>query len=111
VHPVQYLLLGFALCLFYLLELSLSEHMAFETAYGIAATAIIGMTTAYSKVMLKAFKKAVIVGSIVVGLYAYLYIILCNEDYALLMGSIGLFVILGLIMFLTRRVNWSEPSA
>jgi inner membrane protein len=43
-------------------------------------------------------------------LYGYLYITLCNEDYALLMGSIGLFVILGLIMFLTRKVNWSEAN-
>ena len=111
VHFLQYLLLGFALCVFYLLELSLSEHMTFAAAYAIAALAIIVMITAYGKVMLKTFKKAAIVGSIVIALYNYLYIILCNEDYALLMGSIGLFVILGLIMFLTRRVNWSEPNA
>jgi inner membrane protein len=111
VHFLQYLLLGFALCIFYLLELSLSEHMRFTAAYAIAALAIIVMITAYGKVMLKTFKKAAIVGSIVIALYTYLYIILCNEDYALLMGSIGLFVILGLIMFLTRRVNWSDANA
>ena len=111
VHFLQYLLLGFALCVFYLLELSLSEHMRFAAAYAIAAIAIIAMITAYGKVMLKTFKKAAIVGAIVIALYTYLYIILCNEDYALLMGSIGLFVILGLIMFLTRRVNWSDANA
>ena len=111
VHFLQYLLLGFALCVFYLLELSLSEHMRFAAAYAIAAIAIIVMITAYGKVMLKTFKKAAIVGAIVIALYTYLYIILCNEDYALLMGSIGLFVILGLIMFLTRRVNWSDANA
>ena len=111
VHFLHYLLLGFALCVFYLLELSLSEHMRFAAAYAIAAIAIIAMITAYGKVMLKTFKKAAIVGAIVIALYTYLYIILCNEDYALLMGSIGLFVILGLIMFLTRRVNWSDANA
>lgn len=111
VHFLQYLLLGFALCVFYLLELSLSEHMRFAAAYAIAAVAIIVMTTAYGKVMLKTYRKAVIVGSMVTALYGYLYIILSNEDYALLMGSIGLFVILGLVMFLTRRVNWSDANA
>jgi inner membrane protein len=111
VHFLQYLLLGFALCVFYLLELSLSEHMRFAAAYAIAAVAIIAMTTAYGKVMLKTYTKAAIVGSVATALYGYLYIILCNEDYALLMGSVGLFVILALVMFLTRRVNWSDANA
>lgn len=110
VHLLQYLLLGFALCVFYLLELSLSEHMKFMAAYAIASTAITAMITAYGKVILKTYKKAAIVGSVVIALYTYLYVTLCNEDYALLMGSIGLFVILGLIMFLTRRVNWSDAN-
>lgn len=110
VHFLQYLMLGFALCVFYLLELSLSEHISFTAAYAIAAVAIIVMTASYGKVMLKTYGKAAIIGSVVTALYGYLYIILCNEDYALLMGSIGMFVILGLIMFLTRRVNWSEPN-
>ncbi|RPI76807.1 MAG: cell envelope integrity protein CreD [Desulfobacteraceae bacterium] len=111
VHFLQYLLLGFALCVFYLLELSLSEHIRFAAAYAIAAIAVIVMTTAYGKVMLKTYTKAAIVGSVTTTLYGYLYVILCNEDYALLMGSIGLFVILGLVMFLTRRVNWSDTNA
>lgn len=111
VHFLQYLLLGFALCVFYLLELSLSEHMGFMRAYAIASVAITAMMTAYGKAMLMTYKKAAIVGSVVVALFTYLYIVLCNEDYALLMGSIGLFVVLGLIMFLTRRVNWSDADA
>jgi inner membrane protein len=111
VHFLQYLLLGFALCVFYLLELSLSEHMGFLKAYAIASIAITAMVTAYGKTMLKTYKKAAIVSSVVVALFTYLYIVLCNEDYALLMGSVGLFVVLGLIMFLTRRVNWSDADA
>jgi inner membrane protein len=110
VHFLQYLLLGFSLCVFYLLELSLSEHMGFMKAYAIASVAITAMMTAYGKVMLMTYKKAAIVGSVVVALFAYLYVVLCNEDYALLLGSVGLFVVLGLIMFLTRRVNWSDTD-
>jgi len=68
------------------------------------------MITAYGKAILQTYKKAAIVGSVVVALFTYLYVVLCNEDYALLIGSIGLFVVLGLIMFLTRRVNWSEAN-
>jgi inner membrane protein len=110
VHLLQYLFLGFALCVFYLLELSLSEHMGFMKAYAIASVAIAAMITAYGKAILQTYKKAAIVGSVVVALFTYLYVVLCNEDYALLLGSIGLFVVLGLIMFLTRRVNWSEAN-
>jgi inner membrane protein len=106
VHPVQYLLLGAAMCIFYLLELSLSEHVGFGFAYLIASIAIVGMVTTYSRVVLRTFRQAIIIGTVVAALYGYLYVLLKNEDYALLVGSVGLFVILGLIMFLTRRVNW-----
>jgi inner membrane protein len=110
VHFLQYLLVGFALCVFYLLELSLSEHMVFMKAYAIASISITAMITAYGKAMLHTHKKAIIVGSVVVALFTYLYVVLCNEDYALLMGSVGLFAALGLVMYLTRRVNWSDSD-
>jgi inner membrane protein len=106
IHPVQYLLVGAAMCIFYLLELSLSEHIGFGIAYVIASIAVVAMVTTYSKMILKDFSQAAIVGIVVTSLYGYLYVLLKNEDYALLIGSVGLFVILGLIMFLTRRVNW-----
>lgn len=106
VHPIQYLLLGAALSLFYLLELSLSEHIGFGMAYLLASFSVVGMVIAYSKVIFKTTRRATIIGLVVAALYGYLYILLNNEDYALLVGSVGLFVILGLIMFLTRRVNW-----
>jgi inner membrane protein len=106
VHPIQYLLLGGALCLFYLLELSLSEHLGFPAAYAIASLAVIAMTAAYGQVMLHAAGRAGIVGAGVALLYGYLYILLVNEDYALLIGSVGLFLALAAIMFTTRRVNW-----
>ena len=106
VHPIQYLLLGGALCLFYLLELSLSEHIGFPLAYTIASIAVIAMVGAYSLVVLRRPAHALIMAVGVAGLYAYLYLLLMNEDYALLIGSIGLFAILGAIMYVTRRVDW-----
>jgi inner membrane protein len=106
VHPVQYLMLGAALCLFYLLELSLSEHIGFVAAYGIAALAVIGMIGGYSVVALKKARRAAVVSVGVTLLYGYLYVLLTNEDYALLIGSIGLFIALALVMLLTRRIDW-----
>ena len=106
VHAIQYLMLGAALCLFYLLELSLSEHLGFPLAYVVASAAVIGMVAAYSFVILRRLSRALIVAVAVTLLYAYLYLLLMNEDYALLIGSVGLFAILGAIMYATRRVDW-----
>jgi len=106
VHPIQYLMLGGALCLFYLLELSLSEHLGFGMAYAVASTSVIGMVGAYCRSVLHRTRRALVVASGVALLYAYLYILLVNEDYALLVGSVGLFVILAAIMYVTRRVDW-----
>lgn len=116
VHPIQYLMLGAALCTFYLLELSLSEHLGFPLAYALASAAVVGMVAAYGVVVLKRISRAGVVAAGVAMLYVYLYILLMNEDYALLIGSIGLFVILAAIMFATRRVDWyavgsEEPAA
>jgi inner membrane protein len=106
VHPIQYLMLGAALCVFYLLELSLSEHIGFSLAYAIACSSIIGMTAVYSRVIFPNERRSAVVASCVTALYGYLFVLLTNEDYALLIGSIGLFVILAAIMYVTRRVDW-----
>jgi inner membrane protein len=111
VHPIQYLLLGGALCLFYLLELSLSEHLGFLISYAIASVAVIGMVAAYCSVILQRRSRALVVATGVALLYAYLYTLLMNEDYALLAGSLGLFAILAAIMFATRRVDWYTVGA
>jgi inner membrane protein len=111
VHPIQYLMLGGALCLFYLLELSLSEHLGFPVAYAIASLSVIGMVGAYSVVVLHSAGRALVVGAGVALLFSYLYVLLMNEDYALLIGSVGLFVILAAIMYATRRVDWYAVGA
>jgi len=106
VHPIQYLLIGFAICLFYLLLLSISEHTSFALAYPVSAIASTLLVATYSRGILKSTRIAVTIGSLMTFLYGFLYITLQLEDYALLIGSIGLFTLLGVVMYLTRKVNW-----
>jgi inner membrane protein len=106
VHPVQYLLIGLGIIIFYTLLLSISEQTDFGVAYLISAGAVVGLITGYAKAILKNRTVTLMVGGILVILYVYLYILLQLEDYALLMGSVGLFCVLGIIMFLTRKIDW-----
>ncbi|HEX4999946.1 MAG TPA: cell envelope integrity protein CreD, partial [Terriglobia bacterium] len=106
VHPIQYLLLGAAMCVFYLLELSLAEHMSFSMAYGIASLAVVAMIAAYSRVIFKRGRHVAVIAGGATILYGYLFVLLTNEDAALLVGSIGLFVSLAGIMFATRGIDW-----
>ena len=108
IHPIQYLLIGFALLIFYTLLLSISEYVVFQLAYLIAAAAIICLITVYSySVLSDKLKSGLILGVLII-LYGYLYILLQLQDYALLLGSLGLFVVLSLVMYLTRNINWFE---
>lgn len=105
-HPVQYILIGLALILFYTLLLSISEHVSFNRAYLIASTAIIGLITAYTKGVLANNTVTAVIAGILIILYGFLFVILQLQDYALLLGSIGLFVILAIVMYLTRKLDW-----
>lgn len=107
-HSLQYLLVGAAMCLFYLLLLSLAEHLGFLPAYLLASFAVAGLITAYCASILRKPGWALIVGTLVAALYAYLYVLLNNEDYALLYGSVGLFIILAAVMYLTRAIDWAN---
>jgi inner membrane protein len=108
IHSLQYLLVGAAMCLFYLLLLSLSEHAGFLSAYLLASLMVAGLITAYCASVLRSARRALVVGGIVAALYFYLYILLNNEDYALVIGSLGLFLLLATVMFLTRKTDWYE---
>ncbi len=108
VHPIQYLLIGFSLCIFYTLLLALSEQIGFLWAYIIASVAIIVLITAYSASVLRNRKLVILVAFILIALYAFLFTILQVEAYSLLMGSIGLFVVMAVIMYLSRNVEWQK---
>jgi inner membrane protein len=106
IHPLQYLMVGSALCLFYVLLLSISEHLGFQNAYLIASVSTIGLITAYATKTLQSFARAGIMGVILLGLYIYLYVLLHLQDYALLFGAIGLFLVLAVVMYITRNIDW-----
>jgi len=105
-HPIQYLFVGLALTVFYALLLSISEHLNFDIAYIISGAAVITLITGYSISILKKRKLSLMVGGILFILYGYLYFVLQMEDYALLMGSIGLFAALSIVMHTTRKIDW-----
>ena len=106
IHPFQYLLVGFALALFYLLLLSFSERVGFLPAYIISTLATIGLITSYCAKVLRANNKALVIAGLLFLLYSYLYVIVQLEDLALLFGSMLLFVLLALTMYLTRNIDW-----
>jgi inner membrane protein len=107
IHPVQYLLIGLALCLFYSLLVSISEHTSFTLAYLIAATMTVTLLTCYMAGVLKIKRTAFTIGGLLAVLYLYIFILIQMETYALLAGSLGLFVILAVIMYFSQRINWN----
>ena len=108
VHPIQYLFVGASLCLFYLLELSLSEHIDFMAAYLLAASLVISQISAYTWFILKHKKRTGMMATLLILLYSYLYILLQEQELALLFGTLGLFIALCAIMFITRHIDWNN---
>ena len=111
IHPFQYLMVGAALCLFYLLLLSISEFIGFSWAYLIAAVASTLLITWYCRFFLGGGARTFMIGAGLAGVYMFLYITLRQQDYALLMGAIALFVVLAIVMYVTRKVDWYARDA
>jgi inner membrane protein len=110
-HPMQYLLVGFALATFYLLLLALSEHVGFAASYALAATALIVLVTTYIAGATTNRTAALSIGAALAVAYAALYLILLSDDYALLYGALLLFLILAALMLATRRLDWENVGA
>jgi inner membrane protein len=109
VSAVEYLLMGAALVLFFVLLLAFAEVIGFTPAYVLASAAIAGLNTAYSAAVLGSWRRAWFIGGLLVGLYAVLYILLSLEAYSLLIGSLLLFAALAGVMYATRRIDWGQP--
>jgi inner membrane protein len=105
-HFIQYGLAGLALVLFYTLLLSISEYTGFNPAYLIAGVATIGLVTWYIGSVMRSTKLAMFIGFVLAVVYSYIFTIIQLQDYSLLMGSIGLFVALAIIMFFSRKLQW-----
>lgn len=106
VHPMQYILIGLALSCFYILLLSIAEHLGFDLAYLISVLATVGLISFYSKSVLGKWRDVMLESLIIVFVYSFIYVILQLKDYSLLVGSVGLFVILAIIMYVSGKIDW-----
>ncbi len=108
IHPFQYVMIGLALVMFYTLLISITEHSSFLKGYAAASGAVLGLITIYSKVILKGIKFPLLIFASLASLYGFIYVIIQLENYALLVGSLGLFAILAIVMFASRKIDWGN---
>jgi inner membrane protein len=108
IHPIQYLLVGLALLIFYSILLSISEYILFQYSYLISSLLVIALIGFYVKSIYKNRQIASIITGMLFMFYGFMYVILQLQDYSLLLGNIALFIILAAIMFFTRKINWFE---
>lgn len=107
IHPIQYLLVGFALCIFYTLLIAISEHLGFGTAYVVSAVAVIGLVVLYANSVFQVKRASQLLGLIMLLVFGFMFALIHEQDYALLFGSIGLFIVLALVMWVSRRIDWN----
>ena len=105
IHPIQYLLIGFAICVFYSLLISISEQLGFDIAYWISAASIIILLSIYSKAIIKNMKFTLSLGGVILLLYGFIFVIIQLQDYSLLVGSIGLFIVVSTLMYLSIKLK------
>nr|WKN39330.1 cell envelope integrity protein CreD [Tunicatimonas sp. TK19036] len=106
IHPIQYILVGLALCLFFALLLAISEHLPFALSYIIASVATTALIGVYVRGVLKSDRITGLVVLLLLLMYGFIFILLQLQDFALLVGSIALFVILAIVMYLSRQIDW-----
>ncbi len=111
IHPFQYIHIGAALTIYYTLLLSFSEHLGYNLAYIISSIATVVLITLYSSTFFSNKKLVVLLSILLVVFYVFIYVIILQQDFSLLLGSIGLFLIIGTVMYFSRKVKWySEPQ-
>jgi inner membrane protein len=108
IHPIQYLLVGLSLLIFYSILLAISEYILFQYSYLISSLLIIALIGFYVKSIYKSKQIASIITGMLFMFYSLMYVILQLQDYSLLLGNIALFIILAAIMFFTRKINWYD---
>ncbi len=106
VHPLQYILVGIAIIIFYTLLLSISEYLGFNAGYLISSSATVLLITAYTKSIFEDWKIVTIFFGVLAALYGFIFVLIQLQDGALLFGSIGLFIILAIVMYYSRKVSW-----
>lgn len=111
IHIFQYSMIGLALILFYTLLISITEHSSFTKAYVISGTAVVALISLYAVSILKNRKFPVFIAIALSALYTFLYVIIQLENYALIVGSIGLFAILSAVMYFSRKIDWNTSNS
>lgn len=106
IHPVQYLLVGIAIIVFYTLLLSFSEHIKFNFSYILASILTLLLISLYTTAIFKSKQFGLLIFGILLIMYTFIFNIIQLEDYALLIGSLGMFIILGIVMYLSRKIEW-----
>lgn len=110
IHPFQYILIGAALIIYYTLLLSFSEHVGYNLAYIISSVATVALIGAYSRSFFTHKKLSMLFSGLLVIFYLFIYIIILQQDFSLLLGSVGLFVIIGTLMYFSRKVKWYRET-
>lgn len=111
IHPFQYILIGVALIIYYTLLLSISEQTGYNIAYGIASVSTVTLICLYSVSFLRTKALVALFTSLLVIFYSFIFIIILQQDFSLLLGSIGLFMIVGALMYFSRGIKWYSNSA
>ena len=108
IHPIQYLLIGLALIIFYSMLLAISEYLIFQYSYLISGVLVISLISLYTRSVYKNRTIVMSISAMLILFYGFVYVLLQMEDYSLLLGNFALFLILAAIMFFTRKVNWFD---
>ncbi|MDF9800403.1 inner membrane protein [Catalinimonas alkaloidigena] len=110
IHPIQYLLVGLALCIFFTLLVAISEHTSFNLAYIIATIMVTSLIAIYVQAIFKHKKLTAMLTLLLLLMYGFIFTLLQLQDYALLIGSIALFIILAVVMYISRKIDWYAIS-
>lgn len=108
IHGIQFILVGLALCLFYVLLLSFTEHMGFNWAYLLSTAMTVGLVSLYVSAIFKKARLSLLNFLFMLLVYLFVFVIIQLEHYALLVGSIGLFFVLAVAMYLSRNITWND---
>ncbi len=110
IHPYQYILIGAALTIYYTLLLSFSEHIGYNLAYVTASLATVVLISLYSISFLRNTRLTIVFSLLLVIFYTFIFVIILQQDFSLLLGSVGLFIIVSLLMYFSRKVNWYQEA-
>lgn len=110
IHPFQYILIGFALIIYYTLLLSFSEQIGYNAAYAVASVSTVVLISLYAKTFLKEKGLVALFTSLLIVFYTFIFVIILQQDFSLMIGSVGLFLIVGALMYFSRKVSWYKDA-